>query len=149
MTQAAAQRQQGDNGSENYGTTRSGSCVDIRSTLGARRSCAYYGAKKQYVKEENDSPVLSKEDMKYIQAVTGTLLYNARAVNSPILTSLSSIATKQAKPTKETMVIVKQLLDYCSTQEEAIITYNASKMILAVHSDAGYANEKKSRSRAG
>ncbi len=44
---------------------------------------------------------------------------------------------------------VKQLLDYCSTQEEAIITYNASKMILAVHSDAGYANEKKSRSRAG
>ena len=30
-----------------------------------------------------------------------------------------------------------------------MITYNASKMILAVHSDAGYANEKKSRSRAG
>ena len=108
-----------------------------------------YGAKTQYATEKNDSPVLSKEDTKYIQAVTGTLLYNARAVNSPILTSLSSIATEQAKPTKETMEVVKQLLDYCSTQEEAIITYNASKMILAVHSDAGYANEKKSRSRAG
>ena len=27
--------------------------------------------------------------------------------------------------------------------------YNASKMILAVHSDARYANEKKARSRAG
>jgi len=40
------------------------------------------------------------------------------------------------------MKVVKQLLDYCSMQEEAIITYNASKMILAVHSDAGYANEK-------
>jgi hypothetical protein len=107
-----------------------------------------YGANQQYAKEEIDSPVLSKEDTKYIQAVTGTLLYNARAVNSPILTSLSSIATEQAKPTKETMINVKQLLDYCSTQDEAIITYNASKMIL-VHSDAGYANEKKSRSRAG
>jgi hypothetical protein len=47
------------------------------------------------------------------------------------------------------MIIVKQLLDYCSTQEEAIITYNASKMILAVHSNTGYANEKKSRSRSG
>ena len=44
---------------------------------------------------------------------------------------------------------VKQLLDYCATQEDAIITYNASKMILAVHSDAGYCNEKNSRSRAG
>jgi hypothetical protein len=33
-------------------------------------------------------------------------------------------------------------------QEEAVISYKASKMILAVHSDAGYCNEKKSRSRA-
>jgi hypothetical protein len=44
---------------------------------------------------------------------------------------------------------VKQVLDYCASQEEAIITYRASKMILAVHSDAGYLNECKSRSRAG
>jgi len=105
-----------------------------------------YGAKTQYATEEINSLALSKEHTKYIQAVMGTLLYNARAVNSPILTSLSSIATEQAKPTKETMIIVKQLLDYCSTQEEAIITYNASKMILVVHSDAGYANKKKSQS---
>ena len=71
------------------------------------------------------------------------LLYNARAVDPTILPSLSAIATEQAKPTQATMKNVKQLLDYCSTQEEAIITYNASKMILAVHSNAGHANEKK------
>jgi hypothetical protein len=47
------------------------------------------------------------------------------------------------------MKTVKQLLDYCATQEEAIITYNASKMTLAVHSDAGYCNKKKARSQAG
>jgi len=41
------------------------------------------------------------------------------------------------------------LLDYCATQEEAIITYTVSKMILCIHSDAGYANEKNTRSRAG
>ncbi len=45
--------------------------------------------------------------------------------------------------------MIKQLLNYCATQEEAIITYLASKMILCVHSDAGYCNEKKARSRAG
>jgi hypothetical protein len=66
-----------------------------------------------------------------------------------ILTTLSSIATEQAKPTQETMKKVRQLLDYCATQEEAIITYNASKMILAVHSNAGYCNEKKAPSQAG
>jgi hypothetical protein len=47
------------------------------------------------------------------------------------------------------MEIIKQMLDYCATQEDAIISYRVSKMILAVHSDAGYCNEKKSRSRAG
>jgi hypothetical protein len=62
---------------------------------------------------------------------------------------LSSIATEQAKPTHETMKKVKQLLDYCPTQEESIITYNASKMILVVHSIAGYCNKKNARSRAG
>jgi hypothetical protein len=57
--------------------------------------------------------------------------------------------TKQAKPMEETKETIKQLLDYCALQEEAIISYSASKMILAVHSNAGYCNEKKSRSRVG
>ena len=47
------------------------------------------------------------------------------------------------------MLKVKQLLDYCTLQEEAIITHNASKMVLAVHNNVGYANEKRARSRAG
>jgi hypothetical protein len=63
--------------------------------------------------------------------------------------ALSSIATEQAKLTQEMMKKVRQLLDFCATQEEAIITYNASKMILAVHSDAGYCNERKAHRRAG
>jgi hypothetical protein len=108
-----------------------------------------YGAKTQYAKEDNESPPLSKEETKYIQAVAGTLLYYARAVDATIPPSLSLIATKQAKPTQEIMKTVKQLLDYCATQEEAVITYNASKMILAVHSDAGYCNKKNARSQAG
>ena len=44
------------------------------------------------------------------------------------------------------MKTAKQLLDYCTSQEEAIIAYNSSKMILNVHSNAGYLNEKKARS---
>jgi hypothetical protein len=38
---------------------------------------------------------------------------------------------------------VKQLLDYISTQQEAIITYRANDMLLSVHSIAGYCNKKK------
>ena len=109
----------------------------------------HYGAKTQYAKADDESPLLSKEEMKYVQSVTGTLLYYARAVDTTIPTALSSIATEQAKLMQETMKKVRQLLDECATQEEAIITYNASNMILAVHSDAGYCNEKKACSRAG
>jgi hypothetical protein len=68
-----------------------------------------YGTKIQYVEDEIDSPILSKEDMKCIQAVTGTLLYYARAVDPTILPALSAIATEQAKPTQKTMKNVKQL----------------------------------------
>jgi hypothetical protein len=85
----------------------------------------------------------------YVQAVTGTLLYYVRAVNSTILTALNTIATQQVVPMESTLEEVKQLLDYCASQEEAIVTYNRSDMILAVHSNASYLSKQKSRSRAG
>ena len=44
---------------------------------------------------------------------------------------------------------IKQFLDYTSTQEEAVLTYHASDMILAIHSDASYLSKAKARSRAG
>ena len=97
----------------------------------------------------DDSPPLDKAGQKFIQAVTGTLLYYARAVVPTILVALSAIASQQANPTLITMERAKQLLDYCASQEEAVLTYNASDMVLAVHSDAGYLNEKIARSQAG
>jgi hypothetical protein len=77
------------------------------------------------------------------------LLYYARAVVSTILPALSSLATKQAKPMQKMIEKVKQLLDYCTTQVEAIITYSARKMILCIHSNEGYCNEKNTLSQAG
>ncbi len=108
-----------------------------------------YGVKQQFTEEADASPPLGKEEAKYVQAVAGTLLYYARAVDNTILTALSEIATEQANPTEKTLAKVKQLLDYCATQEDTVIAYNASKMILTIHSDAGYCNKKNSRSRAG
>ena len=36
-----------------------------------------------------------------------------------------------------------------ASQEEAVLTYKASDMVLAIHSDASYLSEPKARSRAG
>lgn len=108
-----------------------------------------YGAKTQYAKDKDESPSLPKEETKYVQAIAGTILYYVRAVDRTTLMALSLIATEQAKPTQNTLKKIKQLLDYCATQDKAIIIYNASKMILAAHGDAGYCDKKNARSRAG
>jgi hypothetical protein len=94
-------------------------------------------------------PPLNKEETKYVQAVVDLHLYYARAVDSTILPALRSLATMQAKPTQNTIERVKQLLDYCATQEDAIVTYLPRKMILCIHSNAGYCNKKNAQSRAG
>ena len=42
-----------------------------------------------------------------------------------------------------------QFLDYVATHPDAIVTYYASDMVLAVHSDESYLSESNARSRAG
>ena len=66
-----------------------------------------------------------------------------------MLMALSSIASNQAEPTKETMDNIKLFLDYAASHQDAILTYQASDMVLIVHSDASYLSEPKAQSRAG
>ena len=108
-----------------------------------------YGAKKQYATETSKSPRLNPKEKKFIQKVCGKFLFLGRAVDSTLLCPISAIASQSSKPTKDTMKQTEQLLDYIASQEEAVITYNASEMILAAHSDASYLSEPNARSRAG
>ena len=41
------------------------------------------------------------------------------------------------------------MLDYAATHPNSIVTYNASDMVLAGHSDASYLSKTKACSRAG
>ena len=66
-----------------------------------------------------------------------------------MLVALSALASEQAKTTRNTMGKVMTFLDYAASQEEAVITYHASEMVLACHSDASYLIEPGDRSRAG
>jgi hypothetical protein len=66
-----------------------------------------------------------------------------------MLMTLSTIAAQQSTATQKTIKATNQILDYCHTHPDAIITYQASDMILKVHSDASYLAEPKARSRGG
>ena len=65
-----------------------------------------------------------------------------------MLPALSAIASSQAAPTLETMKKIELFLNNAASHPDAIVTYRASKMILALHSDASYLSEPKVRSRA-
>lgn len=82
-----------------------------------------YGQKMQYSEPIDESPLLNKDDKKFIQEVTGTFLFYTRAVDPTMLTALSSLASEQASPTQRTMEKCKQFLDYAASQEDAVITY--------------------------
>ena len=50
---------------------------------------------------------------------------------------------EQATPTENTIKKCEQFLDYAASQEEEILTYTKSDMVLAIHSDASYLSESK------
>jgi hypothetical protein len=70
-------------------------------------------------------------------------------VGGTMLTPQSALASEQAAPTEATMEKCLQFLDYAASQEDAILTYKASDMVLAIHSDASYLSKPKARSQAG
>ena len=102
---------------------------------------------RQYATAPDTSPLLNPKETKYIQSVTGSMLYYGRALDHTILPALNEIASEQSSPTQSTKGKAQQLMDYVATYPNAYIRYYASDMILNIDSDAAYLVAKKSRSR--
>ena len=54
---------------------------------------ANYGTKIQYAVGPDGTAFIDKDDKKFVQQVTGTLLYYTRAVDSTMLVALSALAS--------------------------------------------------------
>jgi hypothetical protein len=108
-----------------------------------------YGARVQYADQHDDTPTLPQQSVTLVQRIAGTFLYYAMAVDPTMLVALGSIASTQAKATQKTYDEVLWLLNYATSNPEAVIRYKASDMVLHIHSDASYLSEPKARSRAG
>jgi hypothetical protein len=74
-----------------------------------------YGQRIQYAPLPDASPTTTSEEITRAQAVVGTLLYNARAVDPTLLVPLSALASQLSTATTTTINAVSYLLDYCST----------------------------------
>ncbi len=108
-----------------------------------------FGKSNQLIPLPDTFELLSAEGIKRVQQIVGSLLYYSRAVDCTMGVTLSTLSSEQSKATKKINAKLTQLLDYCATHPDAFLQYNASDMILKIHSDAGYGNEPNFRSRAG
>jgi hypothetical protein len=81
--------------------------------------------------------------------ITGSVLYNVRAVDPTVIMPLNDIDTEQTKSTEKTQATTDQLLNYLATKTDATIHYHASDMILHIHSDASYLSVSNACIRLG
>jgi hypothetical protein len=95
-----------------------------------------YGQRIQYAPLPDATAPATSEEIRRAQAVVGTLLYNARAVDPTLLVTLIALASKLSTATTTTIKAVSHILDYCITHPESTIIYLASDMQLNIHSDA-------------
>jgi hypothetical protein len=108
-----------------------------------------YSSAPQLAKEEDTSAKLDSAEITRLQAIIGTLLFYARAIDSTMLVALGSLASAQSGGTQATAKAAAHLLNYAASNPDATLRYHASDMILQVQSDASHNSEPKARSRAG
>jgi hypothetical protein len=106
-----------------------------------------FGKKVQYEKLDT-SPPLDKKGIRFIQEVCGKFPYTARAVDNTMLHALNELCIATTKGTTQTGEALEYFLNYCASNQSAEIIYQASEMVLTVHSDAAYLVAARARSRA-
>ena len=70
-------------------------------------------------------------------------------MDNKLLVGLSATGSQQASATQRTNEAINQILAYCATYPLDGILYRSSNMVLCAHSDAGFHNDSRGRSRAG
>ena len=107
-----------------------------------------YGAKAQSPLPQDNSQKLTEKEIKQVQKIVGSILHYARAVDMTVLMALSSIASEQTKGTKSTSEKAYQGLDYLASHSDAVVRFQASDMVLNIHSNASYLSKPNAHSRA-
>jgi hypothetical protein len=97
-----------------------------------------YGSKLLQLATEDTTNFLTDVQKTEIQAIVGTILYYALAVDPSILPVANEIASQQAAPTQAVLKAADRLLSYCAVHRTGSFTFHACDMCLHGFSDASY-----------
>ena len=109
----------------------------------------HYDVKIQLAAIEDKSAPLSAKEIKEVKEIVVVFLFYARAVDPTMVTPISKIASKQAKPTQLLKGEIARFLQYVSKWRNAELIIRASKLVSTAHSDSSYLSKSEGRSRAG
>ncbi len=107
-----------------------------------------YGAKVQIAMDDDSAP-LSATDTTTLQAISGSHLYYACAVNPTMLPAVNAVASQQVIPTERIRAQVVRLLQYARANSSNQVVFHRSKMHFVLQVDASYLSRSKGRSVAG
>jgi hypothetical protein len=102
----------------------------------------------RYIAPVFNSPRLPPESVTELQAIIGTLLHYARAVDPSLLPIANELASKQAQPTAAVMHAANRALSYCAGRPNMATTFHACGMIFTVYVDASYLSRSNAQSSA-
>ena len=119
--------------------------------------CTYLPAPYQFVpngpnsnkNHHIDESVINDERQQFIRQVVGSVIYYARVIDSTMLCDTTRLGSQGSNPSLTTKRNTYHLLNYVATYPVVRVIFRASDMILRISSDASYASETGSRSRAG
>lgn len=105
-----------------------------------------YGPQATEALDDDTSASLSDTRKRRLQAIVGTFLYYARALD---ITAAYPVAKLASLPTTEhTEELAHHFLKYMASHPNAHVTFSRSNMQHNCHSDASFNNETRGRSRA-
>jgi len=104
--------------------------------------------KKQGTVPQDTSPILTEKEINELQQKIGSMQWYT-IIAYEIVTALSKVAGKQAKPTKKLMEEANHILGYLAGRQNTALKFCASDMQLRTESDASFASEYDSKTRIG
>ena len=119
---------------------------------GAKSPAVYtppqYGAQQKTPMKDVSEP-LSGEDKTKLQAMVGSLLFYARAIDYTMVPATTHLASRQANPTQDVMDSAHRLFQYAAAYPNNKLVFKACDMVLYIQSDASYLSRPGSRSVSG
>ena len=97
----------------------------------------------------DNSPLLSGDKIKWVQAVVGAFQFYARAIDPTMLTAVYDIASPGGPPTERLITMCERLMAYAAAYPDNELRFYKSDMILETQADASYLSRSKARSVAG